>query len=130
MATYDASVDLPSTSEAPRAARRLLHETLTVWQWADDERRAAAALLASELVTNAVEHVGNQAGFRFEVSRIDDQLQVCVVDNSAARPVLRQLSYTTPRGRGIRLVAAIAQRWGCEDHPRGKRVWFELDGAT
>ena len=29
-------------------------------------------------------------------------------------------------GHGIRLVAALADRWGSELHADGKRVWFEL----
>jgi hypothetical protein len=32
----------------------------------------------------------------------------------------------TPRGRGMHLVQAIADRWGSEDHGGGKRVWLEL----
>jgi hypothetical protein len=39
---------------------------------------------------------------------------------------VRELSQDPPRGRGLQLVAAIADRCGAEDHQGGKRVWFEL----
>lgn len=129
MATYNASIDLPPTTQAPRAARRLLHETLAAWQWGDDERRAEAVLLASEIVTNAIDHVDGEASLQFEVTRSDGWLRVSVADKSSVQPILRELSHTERRGRGIALVAAISQRWGSEDHAGGKRVWFELDGA-
>jgi hypothetical protein len=36
------------------------------------------------------------------------------------------LSHERPRGRGMRMVEAIADRWGAEDHKGGKRVWFDM----
>ena len=36
------------------------------------------------------------------------------------------LSHDRPRGRGIRMVQAIADRWGTDAHGSGKRVWLEL----
>jgi hypothetical protein len=53
-------------------------------------------------------------------------LRLSVADGSAVRPVVRELDRDNPRGRGLRLVQAIADRWGAEDHQGGKRVWLEL----
>ena len=50
-----------------------------------------------------------------------------MADGSSVRPVVRELDADRPRGRGLQLVQAIADRWGAEDHHGGKRVWFELD---
>jgi hypothetical protein len=45
------------------------------------------------------------------------------------RPLVRELDVTAARGRGMRLVAGIADRWGVEPHSGGKRVWFDLAPA-
>ena len=48
---------------------------------------------------------------------------------AAIRLIVRDLSHDRERGRGMRLVAEIADRWGANDHDGGKRVWFELSPA-
>jgi hypothetical protein len=70
--------------------------------------------------------VGGEANLALEVAAAEDWLRISVADGSSVRPVVRELSKDRPRGRGLRLVQAIAHRWGSEDHHGGKRVWFEL----
>ena len=53
-------------------------------------------------------------------------LWVGVAGGSAVRPVVRELSHTEPRGRGMRIVAQLAHRWGVYDYRGGRQVWFEL----
>jgi hypothetical protein len=53
-----------------------------------------------------------------------------VAGGSTIRPIVQQLSHDQPRGRGMRMVEAIADRWGAEDHNDGKRVWFDLDASA
>jgi hypothetical protein len=55
-------------------------------------------------------------------------LQVAVVDDSTAPAATRPR--TAHGGHGLLLVAAVADRWGSEEHVRGKRVWFELRKAV
>ncbi len=87
-----------------------------------------AALLVSELATNAVRHGSGN----FEVSvlqRPEGVLWVGVTDAGAAHPVLRSPTITDEHGRGLRLVGSLAARWGVRRR-RGevaKTVWFELD---
>ena len=46
---------------------------------------------------------------------------------SAAYPnLLQPLDLRAVRGRGLQLVDAVAQAWGCDTRGRGKRVWAEL----
>ena len=61
-----------------------------------------------------------------ELQLSDRWLRIGVVDGSSIRPVVQELSMDRPRGRGMRMVQQIADRWGADDHLGGKRVWFEL----
>ncbi len=124
MSTLSARTDLPATPRSVVAARRLLRELLAAWGAPQD--REDAELLVTELVANVVDHVGGEQLLTLEVDLADDWLRIAVVDGSAVRPVVQELSGVRPRGRGMQMVAAIATRWGVEDHHGGKRVWLDL----
>ena len=124
MSTLTASADLPPTARSVTAARHLVVDLLRAWSAPHDAQDAA--LLVTELVANVVDHVGGTEVFTLEVALAEDWLRIGVVDGSAVRPVIREMDSGNPRGRGMRLIAAIADRWGAEDHRGGKRVWFEL----
>jgi hypothetical protein len=53
-------------------------------------------------------------------------LRLSVADGSAVRPIVRELDHQYPSGPGMRLVEALADRWGVEELHGGTRVWFEL----
>lgn len=124
MSTRSASLDLPPTAGSVTAARRLVRELLAVWDVPHD--REDAELLVTELVANVVDHVRGEADLTLELSLSDTWLRIAVVDGSSIRPVVQELSHERPRGRGMRIVEAIADRWGAEDHDGGKRVWFDM----
>jgi anti-sigma regulatory factor (Ser/Thr protein kinase) len=124
MSTRSASFDLPPTSGSVTAARRLVRELLAVWDVPHDQDDAA--LLVTELVANVVDHVRGEDDLTLELSVSDTWLRIGVVDGSSIRPVVQELSHERPRGRGMRMVEAIADRWGAEDHNGGKRVWFDM----
>ena len=124
MTTLTASIDLPPMPASVPAARHLLLDVLRAWDVAHD--RDDAALLVTELVANVIDHVREEAGLTLELAVSDGWLRIAVVDGSSVRPVVRELAEEQPRGRGLLLVKAIADRWGSEDHRGGKRVWFEL----
>lgn len=91
-----------------------------------------AALLVSELATNAVRHAGGP-DFVVEVRQFPDEgrLWVGITDADAALPVLRTPDVTAEGGRGVQLVSILADRWGAgrrRDTPE-KTVWFELSYA-
>ncbi|MGY1825341.1 MULTISPECIES: ATP-binding protein [unclassified Blastococcus] len=124
MSTLSASLDLPPVAASVPAARRLVRELL--WSWSARQDHEDAALLVTELVANVVDHVGGSACLTVEATLSDDWLRLAVVDCSPARPAVQQLSADRPRGRGMLMIELLADRWGCEDHRDGKRVWFEL----
>jgi anti-sigma regulatory factor (Ser/Thr protein kinase) len=124
LSSRNASIDLPPTAGSVPAARHLVLTLLRAWDVPHD--RDDAALLVTELVSNVVDHVQGDAVLTLEVGVSDDWLRIAVVDGSSVRPVVQELAQGRPRGRGMRMVQAIADRWGAEDHRGGKRVWFEL----
>ena len=127
MSSYTARIDLPPVASSVPLARRLVRDVLRTWNAPQD--RADAELLITELVANVVDHAGGDV-LTLELALGGAWLRIGVVDGSAIRPVVREMSHQSERGRGIRLVAEIADRWGAEDHRDGKRVWFELSPAA
>jgi anti-sigma regulatory factor (Ser/Thr protein kinase) len=124
MSTYRASVDLPPVVHSVPVARHVVLDLMRAWGAPQD--RDDAALLVTEVVTNVVDHVGGEASFTLELEVSDGWLLVAVVDGSSVLPVVRELDRERPRGRGLQLVEAIAERWGTEEHHGGKRIWFQL----
>ncbi|MFF1416244.1 ATP-binding protein [Streptomyces sp. NPDC058280] len=89
---------------------------------------ATAALLLSELVTNALRH-GSPPGREIAVSlhRADGLLRLEVEDAGDYLPRPRTPGLDEECGRGLALVSALADDWGVA--PRqgpGKRVWVTL----
>ncbi len=84
-------------------------------------------LLISELATNALRHAGTE--FEVEVAPTARGVRVAVSDDDPRRP-REPLVLPGPDaegGRGLAIVARLADRWGVEGDPLGKTVWFELD---
>jgi anti-sigma regulatory factor (Ser/Thr protein kinase) len=90
---------------------------------------SVAALLASELVTNAIRH---QAGETADLV-IDctcGRLRVDVHDTSGSMPVLVDAPADAEGGRGLMLVATLSTDWGFYRTPAGKAVYFTLAFQT
>lgn len=79
-------------------------------------------LIVSELVTNAVRY-GSPP---LELRVINDRALTCEVrDGSASTPRLRHASVADEGGRGLFIVAQLAQAWGTRYTPEGKIIWTE-----
>ncbi len=124
MSTRSASFDLPPVMASVPVARHVVTDLLRIW--VAPHALEDAALLVTELVANVVDHVEGEAALTVELWQSGDWLRIAVADGSAVRPIIRELDSGSPRGRGMRLIEAIADRWGSEDLDDGKRVWFEL----
>jgi anti-sigma regulatory factor (Ser/Thr protein kinase) len=85
-------------------------------------------LLVTELVTNAVIHA--QTPVRVCVDISGSRVRIDVQDEATTMPGRRLVPLESVGGRGLLLVERLADRWGYEPHPRGKTVWFEIDGAS
>ena len=82
---------------------------------------ADAAIVLSELVTNAV--LAGSTTVAVTLSITDDTLSVQVTDDGPGWPLRRPASPHDLDGRGLMIVAAIADRWGAEPVAGGKAVW-------
>lgn len=82
-----------------------------------------AQLLISELVTNALRYgEGSEIEFRLVITL--QGLLIAVNDGSAVRPQLRVVGASSETGRGLFLVAALADDWGVS--PDGTTTWCTL----
>jgi anti-sigma regulatory factor (Ser/Thr protein kinase) len=99
----------------------------------------AAVLLVSELVTNAVrasaaaEDVSGYADPRrieLTVARTCETVRIEVSDSaSGSLPAPSVASADDESGRGLQVIIALSERWGCRSAHRGKVVWCELAAA-
>ena len=113
----------PATPSSVSGARRFLLEQLPA-----DSRDIAdeLILMVSELATNAVQHAGAPFEMSVAVDPIASRVRVDVRDPSDGTPARQGLVSDAPHGRGLHIIATLADAWGIEmrrDRP-GKTVWF------
>ncbi|MEU9172777.1 SpoIIE family protein phosphatase [Streptomyces sp. NPDC048420] len=136
---------------APGSARALLRGALTEWaelglpgaEFLTDRQGDDAVVVVSELVTNAVVHAGTDVELSCRLEARTGGLVVEVLDHHPSRAPRwgppgageppnesgrgPEPSYGTPEyGRGLRLVAALAESWGITYRTGAKTVWARL----
>ena len=116
--------EFPVDSDSTRAARRFAVEAAGPLPPA---ARDTLELLVSELASNAVVH--GETPFRLAVARHTSTVIVEVSDTGTGEVSVQDPAASDPHGRGLRVVAKLAQSWGVHNNgPRpGKTVWFRLD---
>ena len=96
--------------------------TRTLQLWGLQELEFTTELILSELVTNAIRYGGDN----IRVRMLRDRSLICeVFDSSSTSPHLRYATMTDEGGRGLFLVAQLADRWGTRYLPAGKVIWAE-----
>ncbi len=115
--------------EAVGATRRLVSEAMTEWSSVrgdlpDDRLVADACLVASEIAANAVTHA--RSAFEVTVSCSHSGVRVSVSDVGPGTAEEHRGGLLALSGRGLAIVAGLADRWGCDVLPGGKVVWAEL----
>lgn len=124
-APLDADANVPHRVDSIPSARAFLTQLLHGWDVAD-QVIDDASLLATELMSNAVEH--GTGVVHLEIAIHDGLLRIGVHDDAAELPVKREVDNARLAGRGIWLVQSIARNWGSDSSGEepGKTVWFEL----
>ncbi len=118
--------ELAAHPGSPAQARRLTRARLTGWSVCEDTCDSAA-LVVSELVTNAIVHTASRRVV-CELHDGEDLVRIAVRDEGCA-PGEPQPSPQGPEeehGRGLILVDALCHAWGAHEHGLGLLVWAEL----
>lgn len=126
METFEAAAHLrlPAAETAPSRARKFVTSTLQGLEVPEDTSYTIA-LLTSELVTNAVVHGRSDVDLVLHLP--GGELTISVCDENPRHPQVGTLDdLGALSGRGTALVASLADEWGVEDLPEGKRVWFKM----
>jgi anti-sigma regulatory factor (Ser/Thr protein kinase) len=118
------SCELPATARSVTEARRFVLDALTNWRL--DALADTAALLTSEVVTNAVLHA--RTPMDLVVRKLRDGVAVEVTDGSRRQPRVGRARPDSTNGRGIALLDQLASTWGVTTHRAGKTVQFTLTG--
>jgi serine phosphatase RsbU (regulator of sigma subunit)/anti-sigma regulatory factor (Ser/Thr protein kinase) len=117
VATWDLSDDLTEVARARNLA------SLQLAGWDLQESTFTTEIVVSELVTNAIRYGGVPVQLRL----IRQDTLICEVsDGSNTAPHLRRARMFDEGGRGLFIVAHLAERWGTRQRSDGKTIWAEL----
>jgi anti-sigma regulatory factor (Ser/Thr protein kinase) len=112
------TLQLPLDLPAVRTARRAVND------WLDDapeELRSTVALVATEMVSNAIRY--GRPPIRLEFAREDGHVRVCVRDDGGGEP--KQRAPGPSGGWGLHIVERLATRWGAAAGTT--EIWAEID---
>ncbi len=114
---------VPSCPEAVGEMRATLRKVLAEWEILDDAEDNI--LIASELITNAIVHGSPE--IRLTLAAVDGHVLGAVADQGSEMPRVRPPDELAVSGRGLRLVADLAGRWGIQPRPAGdgKTLWWQ-----
>ncbi|WP_063746255.1 ATP-binding protein [Streptomyces prunicolor] len=117
----------PTHSAYVKAARDHVRRVATSWGLVDSVV-SDLALLASELATNVVLHVGQSNGQEFGVMLhlSPDNVRLEVRDTGPGMVSVQDPSADETTGRGLLMVDALADRWGIVTQVLGKIVFAEI----
>ncbi|WP_329617140.1 ATP-binding protein [Streptomyces brevispora] len=132
--TDEFTLRLSSTRRGARLARALAVQQFTEWCGVpyDSDAARAVALVTAELAANALTH-GRLPGrdFRLLLRLLPKAVRIEVTDTRPERLPPRAATAPAPAdaisGRGLLLVEAYADRWGCTVRDAyTKTVWAEV----
>jgi anti-sigma regulatory factor (Ser/Thr protein kinase) len=114
-----ATIALEPDIEAPGRARRFAIDA--AGSALGDRGLDALRILVSEVVANVVVHARTRMQVNAHVTQ--GCVRIEVTDDLPPDPDVRPGS---GESYGLRLVDALAARWGVDARPNGKTVWFEV----
>lgn len=125
MPTFVAQLVLAGTEqEVPRTRCAVVDQVRAWGVEVDDDLADTIALVASELVTNAVVH--GRGPIRVGLHHRPGQLVIDVHDGNRDGPLVGVAGDDDEGGRGFALVGMLAARSGWEPVAYGKHVWAEI----
>ncbi|MER7044646.1 ATP-binding protein [Streptomyces jumonjinensis] len=131
MKVHQIRLPVPGTHAAAASARRDLVAAIRAWDtFLQPELLDTAELVASELITNAVRHAGDDGPISACAHLGDEGLRIEVIDMNTEIPEAGLPGTASEAGRGLFLVAALVDRYGFDPLPSGKRCWAEFEVST
>ncbi|WKX72169.1 ATP-binding protein [Streptomyces sp. XD-27] len=126
MEVHQICFPVAGTRAAAASARQQLAAGIRAWgALLDPELLDSAELVAAELITNAVRHTND--GPIVATARLNsDGLLIEVTDASPNVPRVGLPDTEKEGGRGLFLIAALADRHGFDPTPSGKRCWAQF----
>jgi hypothetical protein len=128
------SLPLPGSSGSIGLGRDFTRQVLDDREWSAGAGPPAwtvaadAVLIVSELLTNAVLHVGGP--IELELDSTDTALRIAVTDSDPTPPTPRpEHQPGLPGGHGLYMIEQLSDRWGVVVRDDGKTVWAELDAT-
>ncbi|WP_419993193.1 ATP-binding protein [Streptomyces boninensis] len=120
------TVELEAAPARIGQARRIVSAQLRYWHLDHLVDRAALAL--TELLTNVHRHAEPDKHCTVELELRPGELLVSVRDGDPRLPEMQPPELLSGCGRGLPLVAAVSESWGCRvrEGGAGKSVWFSL----
>lgn len=115
---------------SPEDVRRLRHEVaLILAEWGVTKRAEDVLIACSELLTNALRY-GQTPLLTVNLVERDGCLRVSVPDCNPFPPYPATADRDDEDGRGVYLLAVLADAWGFRAHGTGKDVFaeFRTDG--
>ena len=137
---HQSYLELGSLPTAAPCAR--LHTMLVLWEWDLGALAHTAAVVVSELVTNAVQASAGITDSQFAgswapgtppvrlwLSADEYRLVIQVWDGSDQPPVPQPVEPDADCGRGLLLVGSLSAEWGCyaPEQASGKVVWAVVE---
>ncbi|MET8808719.1 ATP-binding protein [Streptomyces sp. NPDC004546] len=117
---------LPAGPEAAPMARQAARRRLKVWG-VDADTAYTTELIVSELVGNAVRYGSPPVQLRL----IHDRTLTCEVgDATASAPRVKHARTIDETGRGLFIIASLADQWGTRYQAQGKTVWARQSPCT
>jgi PAS domain S-box-containing protein len=117
---------LPADPKAAPIARAAARRQLEVWG-VDEETAFTTELIVSELVGNAVRYGAPPLRLRLIWER---KLTIEVSDAAASAPHVIHARTIDETGRGLFIIASLAEQWGTRYEAQGKTVWAEQPTAA
>jgi anti-sigma regulatory factor (Ser/Thr protein kinase) len=119
------TLELPAMARSASEGRHFVVQALERWQL--ESLVDSAALLSTEVITNAVLHA--RTPLTVSVERIGaGGVQISVSDGSTFVPQRRRASEDSTNGRGLDLLDRLSTSWSVTTTELGKTVQFTLDG--
>lgn len=119
-------LDLDADPQVAALARRAAGAALTAAPY--DVDGATVELVVSEMVTNAIRHAGTRS--TLEICVEPEHVRIEIRDGDERVPEVHLPDAEAEHGRGMAVVAGLADRWGVDVLPGvGKLVWAEIDAS-